>query len=898
MASLTAELGLSSSSRRIIDPQNNKGPTFLEGLANLASGVVGKGSDLYAQNQVRSRQSAATAKAAADQSAESDAAGLVLDAKTGRFDTGPRQQQPQELPSLPVAMTDNQPVPVDSELEGAPLPPDVTRTVTTLQRAQAAEAQGRAPAGSGRIHIEAALADLRAKYPDRQDIIYKTLKDAGIDHYLFREAEIAGAVFEAEIKAETDIFNTYVDAAVKAGAVLPGTDPHAAAAAGQRILSEDRRIATLKAERELAASAAAEGRAQANFDEGRADREMSSAYAAKANQIVSPLWNTLTSRISSVGFTDEAGNVQSLERVIPLAQTSINQIYANLIDEATANGAPAQVVANLRADRDDKLKSIDSFLTGDSSVFAVRKRALESLSTTLKMNTIEAMPVYLGLSEVFGQGAVNDMFAGGLASVLPAEVQQELAGEIKNIQGVIDTSTERMTMAKLAGILRGQLNIDQMTENEARKAVPTLGAVHTSNAKAILQNPTMANQDAYINSGFNLANAALELQPGNSRVGIRDLAVAQTLLFSTDARAADVNLGRSNPAQAQPLIQAKRAAATHSLETSKRIALSSSQREQGWSYVYQTSGPRQGTYQAVLDNATYNRYKDRAISQASSMAGAAGGSGLVQSSLIPTYEQALRTIPQDLAQQVGGMNYALGYLVETNQFDETTKAISNAEARRLFALGEVPQSMRDRTSEAPNQRPAYEEIDNKLIEGFTAAAEEAQINGGNARLPAPPAPPKGQLQTTVKDRAERMGLNWGLVNRVVARESTWDPNAENSTTQARGLFQINDNKTNRTLDENINDGLNFLLDAQKVAERTLGRAPQDWETYVAHQQGSGGGGALLNPANATKKAVDVLIPAYRGNERLARQAITANGGNLNMTAAEFLASIRNFFNGG
>lgn len=67
----------------------------------------------------------------------------------------------------------------------------------------------------------------------------------------------------------------------------------------------------------------------------------------------------------------------------------------------------------------------------------------------------------------------------------------------------------------------------------------------------------------------------------------------------------------------------------------------------------------------------------------------------------------------------------------------------------------------------------------------------------------------------------------------------------------------------------------------------LGRDPQPWEIYLAHQQGVGGASALLRSPGMN--AVDALTAAYGGDRSKAMQAVTQNGGNPQMTAGEFAA---------
>jgi hypothetical protein len=64
----------------------------------------------------------------------------------------------------------------------------------------------------------------------------------------------------------------------------------------------------------------------------------------------------------------------------------------------------------------------------------------------------------------------------------------------------------------------------------------------------------------------------------------------------------------------------------------------------------------------------------------------------------------------------------------------------------------------------------------------------------------------------------------------------------------------------------------------------MGREPTPAEIYLYHQQGSGGGPALLRNPDAS--ALEVLTQVY-GKESTAKKAILDNGGNLDMTAGQF-----------
>ena len=900
MASFTETLNNANSSRRVIDPQNNKGPTFLEGLANLGTNLVSGGSQVYRQAQADGqRQAAAAAKARAD-GAENAAAGFSLDVMRGRItdqQAAPTPAQP--LPEVPVGSVNDygQPVAIDSELEGAPPPPGVERAVDEITRAKAAEDQGRTPQGTSRITIEARLSDLLAQYPDQQNVILKTFREAGIEHALFRTWETEQKVQDVRRDAELGDFTRAVEAASKAGLYLPNMSPEDAAATGRGLLKYEQDIKVAKDLQAAQQAAAGENRTATEFAQKQYDRTATGAYLGIFDQVTNPLYNSLSSRITEAGLTDDEGNVRSFEQLLSEGVIGIDQITTNLISRATAENAGPEVFSAIRERGEQLKKSLTTMWSGDGSQYQVRQQALTSIKTELGIESAEALPLYTSLSEIMGQGAVNAIFQNNPAAFLPPGTLDAIKKELQGVRGIIDTPQEEATMATIAGVLRGDLNLNQLTERQAVTAIPTLAQTHQANAREVVQG--RGNTRAYLNSGTALVNAAVELQPGADYQRFRQVSVAQNYLFQPDQLRADVKLAQDSPEQGELLIAGKRAAAQHTLRLAQDQQLSRTEQQQGWSMAYVN-----GSYQPQLNRTRYeqwvretssaNRARAGAMSSGTGMGAERGFTYNPPTTNLPSYDVMRGRVPQVLKDQSWGMNLSLNYLTETASFDDEFKGASKAEVRRFFQTQgqEVPRSMQQRQQQDAAAAASYRQRDAALrgeIQNAVGQSMEASAEAIAER-------PANELQSQVEQKAAARGLDWSLVSRLVTKESAWKTGARNGTTGASGLFQINDN-VNRSIDENIDKGLEMLADAQTGAQRVLGRRPQNWETYVMFQQGPGGGAALLNPANATKKAVDVLIPAYQGNAGLARQAITANGGNLNMTAAEFARSIGNYFNG-
>jgi hypothetical protein len=137
------------------------------------------------------------------------------------------------------------------------------------------------------------------------------------------------------------------------------------------------------------------------------------------------------------------------------------------------------------------------------------------------------------------------------------------------------------------------------------------------------------------------------------------------------------------------------------------------------------------------------------------------------------------------------------------------------------------------------------------------------------------------------------GLPPGFLERTAMLESSNGTNFREGS-QYIGIFQIGAGvaKDFNVTPEQLKDPRVNAQVAAKLAARNLrqlreglGREPQPWELYLAHQQGAGGALALLRSPN--QSAVEALTAAHGGDRTKAIEIITANGGNPQMTAGQF-----------
>ena len=139
---------------------------------------------------------------------------------------------------------------------------------------------------------------------------------------------------------------------------------------------------------------------------------------------------------------------------------------------------------------------------------------------------------------------------------------------------------------------------------------------------------------------------------------------------------------------------------------------------------------------------------------------------------------------------------------------------------------------------------------------------------------------------------QRSGLPTGYLNTVAFLESSGNPNAQNANSSAAGLFQQLDANWETYGQGDRMDpvasteaAVKFAVENMNSLQRRLGRPPEGWELYLAHQQGAGGAAALLS--NPDRPAADVLAEISNISRERAAERITLNGGNADMTAAEF-----------
>lgn len=166
---------------------------------------------------------------------------------------------------------------------------------------------------------------------------------------------------------------------------------------------------------------------------------------------------------------------------------------------------------------------------------------------------------------------------------------------------------------------------------------------------------------------------------------------------------------------------------------------------------------------------------------------------------------------------------------------------------------------------------------------------------GSAGAPTPTAiapVPTGGIYAHVGQIAQGKGAvpdEVSYLQRLAHVESHGDPSAQNNS--STGLFQFHPDTFASAGGGNIHNVTDQTVAALNLSRRdranlqALNIEPTDANVYIMHQQGAGGGRALLTAPPETN-AVSALTPFY-GSAETAKKAIVGNGGTPDMTAGQF-----------
>ena len=248
-----------------------------------------------------------------------------------------------------------------------------------------------------------------------------------------------------------------------------------------------------------------------------------------------------------------------------------------------------------------------------------------------------------------------------------------------------------------------------------------------------------------------------------------------------------------------------------------------------------------------------------------------GGSGTMGQNLAANVARAA-----NLGGVVSGTASLLGGIAEDLGFDGAKEALT-------FDTGELAESLYDFFGPILGADKKGES-DRMIINNSTARYEAAGARRGITEAEVT----KAGKQYDFSALEQANSLPSGFMNAVSGVESNGNPLAYNKS-GAAGMFQLMPSTSKAMgvtdpydVQQSAAATAKLAVDNARYFNKTVGRPEEGRELYLLHQQGMGGGTALMKNPNLS--AVEALS---RGGQKNASQAVLQNGGNLNMSAQEF-----------
>jgi len=662
MAQLTDQLPtIKSGPAPIAIPGRAGATTFLGSLNTIAQGLLGAQADI--------RQSDAAYKRQKDEALAGEvirnAQGILTPAPT----TSPQVAETTAAPQLPVG--------ISAELEGADTEARraTVAQMASLNRAKAAEDQGRLPVGSVNVKMDALLQQMLREHPGSEVTIMQTFKEFGYDSFIAKDIRLQAALSDARVQTEQSQQLQAENAAIQRFAQSGGDVTTVSRAEQLRLgregLAADAQLQTAVAQSQAAAAAASRGDKDAESSLIKSGRDFYAATVANTQRDIGNLTTQLRTLSLSGSAVDQAQVQKALPQVRELFRTKILALRASTLSRAAE--------AKLRPDDINELNKYYDTLIADADKYIFSApderttKALGRLQTDFKASAANAMPLYFALSSAFGQNTANSWLEGMQAG-------PNMDAIAKEVQAYDPAHPEKIgpTIQNIARLLRGELSIPDMDPVEAAKAIPSLEATAAGTRKRALLDGAIQGSEVgtYANSVGGLLNAASAL-PRDARAS--SYWRASDSLLSPEALKAAKMVIKEDEQTGRELVFGSRQFAFQTIQT-----IGNRPSQSYWDFKYQD-----GKYVPVLNE---QRWKEE---QALTTLGPRGDSSFIGSqraqagltTALPRPTWSAETDP-DVRAQFDVLNRSLNFLVETDQYDEAVPTDVTPRARRdAYARG-------------------------------------------------------------------------------------------------------------------------------------------------------------------------------------------------------------------
>jgi len=399
-------------------------------------------------------------------------------------------------------------------------PAPVKDAANKLGKLNTAVQRGAASAQELSLRTETALNAMMQQYPEYKAEIFKAFEDQGLTSVAFREARATLEIDKSLTTAQATGVAATAQFAYANGIVGMDADPATAAKAGSEAIA----IANeTKALQELATfnKTMAPNVSQAEQDKIAANHDNTLlALSTRSFQLgANNLLDANVKLVQLAAASDPTGErMRQVEAMGLDMRAAVGRQRDAALIQWRANGGSAKGEERLLKTYDDALKNYETFFTGNFAQATQRTKLLADFTTVAKVDLMKAAPLLARLIQIPG---MSNTLAEGLNATAQGAFSPEMLGQLaKEVQeytaGGRTSLDEETSVRQLAMILQGTLKLNNLTPEEAAKAMPNLLTSVVGNRKAIIADTDVTPDDVkgYTNALFEVSDAALTITPG------------------------------------------------------------------------------------------------------------------------------------------------------------------------------------------------------------------------------------------------------------------------------------------------------------------------------------------------------------------------------------------------
>lgn len=853
----------------IVEP-TSAGPSFLGGLARLASRGAALADRFDTQRKADETTAALNDAAAASFKARREAQANL----NGSQEPTP-QEQAQSDAVFSSYLTDPQ---------GQAIPPEVQDAGARMKKVQTAVKAGALPQSALTLRMEDTVEELFRLHPENKYAIAQYFHNMGLDHYMFRDLTATVAAQDAEVAFRQAQSQSLREIAIKAGLGLPSDDPAELEAKGAKF---NYAMSQMK----LAKDQLENNKTQLEIDELRRKQIETEANDTIVKSVITDADMSVGSLLNQAGAlaieaSKDPQNENAFRQQVPVLAQSLEGRKLQAITFARQHNAGDSAVKAITEWYDNAISGFTRLYTGDLSAIQSNKAVLENMQTQLGITSMQAFPVWYQLSKIPGIGAALPLYFGADPTQhFDPKVKDAIAKELKGFSP--GDPSGMMHVYRVAEILRGDLKLSAMTLPEAQRALKSVNTAVVANAKEY-NNGDKTNGEAILNGLEQVAEATSTLTSTNDS---RPHWISSVMLSDKDTLAALTKMASQPETKehATNVIIGVRAGAQKGILSIK---------DGEWS-----KDPTNGLVELFWDDKSlkvkirinetnYKNYVDQLTKKGSGSAAmgagvvaAAGGvaafpQGLATSGANFPFikpmsrEDILKKGSSVLNERAAAINNYAEVMAGTTQFDPTAPSgVSYADAKRAAFFGKtLDEYVAAKDGKGAKGDTFQQRLDALVQQAVGVQQDTVNTNTLNRN--------KTQLQDFAFKTADEGGVPRPILDFLLTQESQWNPNIGGTTidnnkdgkpdSTARGIGQITE-PTGRLLGL-VGKGFDYRDDPNKAIPAVVKYLKQLYDKTGSWEKALEAYG-VTHPSNFKNEKGVLNEQAYNAVIEKARRAI-------------------------